>query len=152
MTRSQREANWQGMNWIRQEKRLAIYMRDGLACAYCSEGVEEGVRLTLDHVIPVEKGGSNNSDNLITCCDRCNGAKGERHVAEFIRATAAYLNHEVRAIDIQCHVLDCLARLLPLDQAKVQIAKRGSAAKAVRAMRRYNECEDADCSPAGPVD
>lgn len=32
----------QGMNWIRKDKRLAIYMRDGMACVYCG--------LTLDHL------------------------------------------------------------------------------------------------------
>ena len=29
-----------GSKWIRPEKRMAIYLRDGLACVYCGEGVE----------------------------------------------------------------------------------------------------------------
>lgn len=37
MARSTRKADWQGMNWIRQDKRLAIYLRDGLACVWCGE-------------------------------------------------------------------------------------------------------------------
>lgn len=137
-----REKSWNGMNWIRQEKRLAIYLRDGLACAYCSESVEDGAQLTLDHVIPVEKFGNNEANNLITCCSRCNCAKGERHVAEFIRATAAYLDHDVRAIDIHEHVLRCLASALPLVQAKVMILKRGSAAKAIAAMKEKVTCDE----------
>jgi 5-methylcytosine-specific restriction endonuclease McrA len=43
---------WQGMNWIRQEKRLAIYLRDGLACGYCGDSVENGAKLSLDHLKP----------------------------------------------------------------------------------------------------
>jgi len=128
---NERNANWQGMNWIRQEKRLAIYLRDGMACAYCSAGVEQGARLTLDHIVPVESGGRNAEVNLITACDRCNAAKGVRNLAEFIRATAAYLNNGVLAIDIHRHVLDCCARELDLDRAKLLIAERGSAAKAL---------------------
>jgi len=38
----------QGMNWIRKEKRLAIYLRDGLACGYCGQSIEDGAKLTLD--------------------------------------------------------------------------------------------------------
>lgn len=36
-----RNANWQGMNWIRQEKRYAIYLRDGLACVWCKATIED---------------------------------------------------------------------------------------------------------------
>ena len=32
---------------------------------------------TLDHVIPLSKGGTNAEDNLITCCRSCNSKKGE---------------------------------------------------------------------------
>ncbi|KKK72946.1 hypothetical protein LCGC14_2898780, partial [marine sediment metagenome] len=41
---SRKEKN-QGMNWIRPEKRLAIYLRDGLACCYCGATVEDGTKL-----------------------------------------------------------------------------------------------------------
>lgn len=132
---SNRKDNWQGMNWIRQEKRLAIYLRDGLACVYCSAGVEDGTRLDLDHVLPVAKGGSNRESNLVTACQRCNNAKSARNVAEFIKATAAYLNHGVRPIEIHKHVMDCVKRPLPMVEAKEMIAKRGSAAKVLAAVR-----------------
>jgi 5-methylcytosine-specific restriction endonuclease McrA len=67
----------QGMNWIRLTTRLAIYSRDGFACAYCAEGAESGVGrgLTLDHVVPCELGGSNQPSNLVTACLSCNSAK-----------------------------------------------------------------------------
>jgi hypothetical protein len=65
----------QGSKWIRPAKRLAIYARDGLACAYCGAGVEDGATLTLDHVTPCELGGSNDEGNLVTCCLGCNSAK-----------------------------------------------------------------------------
>jgi|SRR5215471_1682430 len=133
-----RKARWNGMNWIRQEKRLAIYMRDGMACVYCSDAVEDGAQLTLDHVIAVERGGGNEAMNLVTACDRCNKAKGERNLAEFIRATAAYLNQGAKSIEIHKHVWACMKRALPLEAAKQMIELRGSAARAVAAHREQN--------------
>ena len=65
----------QGSKWIRPEKRLSLYHRDGFCCAYCGAAAEEGLYLTLDHVIPCELGGTNNHGNLVTACLSCNSAK-----------------------------------------------------------------------------
>jgi 5-methylcytosine-specific restriction endonuclease McrA len=65
----------QGSKWIRPAKRLAVYARDGLACLYCSATLEGGAKLTLDHVLACELGGSNSESNLVTCCLSCNSAK-----------------------------------------------------------------------------
>ena len=127
-TRTRRDS-WQGMNWIRQEKRLAIYLRDGLACAYCGAGVESGAQLSLDHLIPHSAGGSNHETNLVTCCSRCNSSRGDRPVEEFAQGVAAYLNHGVTADEIVAHVEDCRHRPLPRAEAKQMIARRGSAAR-----------------------
>lgn len=78
-----RQAAWQGMNWCRPSTRLAIYLRDGLACVWCGAGVEEGARLTLDHLKPHSKGGSNAPSNLLTACKRCNDSRGARSAAKF---------------------------------------------------------------------
>ena len=32
--------------------------------------------LTIDHVVPISAGGSNNPSNLMPCCRRCNSSKG----------------------------------------------------------------------------
>lgn len=65
----------QGSKWIRPNKRLAIYLRDGLCCAYCGSTVEDGATLTLDHVLACELGGDNHESNLVTACLSCNSAK-----------------------------------------------------------------------------
>lgn len=124
-----RQQNWLGMNWIRQEKRLAIYMRDGLACAWCGHTVEEGAKLTLDHLTPHCKGGSNHETNLVTSCKRCNDSRGARSIKVFARAVAEYLNHGITAKEILSHVVACAARALDKDAAKEMIERRGSAAK-----------------------
>ena len=66
----------QGSKWIRPEKRLAIYLRDGLACAYCGAKAEDGKPLSLDHLLPCSKGGGNHEGNLVTCCLKCNSRRG----------------------------------------------------------------------------
>ena len=67
-----RDKRWYGQHWIRDNKRAAIYSRDGYACVYCgitSESAErQGIRMTLDHVHPRELGGTHNVGNLVTAC------------------------------------------------------------------------------------
>ena len=120
---------WQGMNWIRQDKRLAIYLRDGMACAYCGASVESGAKLSLDHLTPHSKGGSNDETNLVTCCCRCNSARQTRSVASFARGVAAWLN--VDTSEIVRHVRNCARRNLKRYrvEARQLIARRGSAAR-----------------------
>jgi len=121
----------QGMNWIRREKRLAIYIRDGLACCYCGEGVEDGAKLTLDHLTPHSHGGSNRQTNLVTCCHRCNSSRGNRDYREFADAVAAYLNHGVKAEDIISHIEETSQRQLDVAGAKEIIARRGGFTQAL---------------------
>lgn len=52
-----------------------IRHRDGHRCQSCGKGVNDGVKLHVDHKIPLEWGGSNVDDNLWTLCDVCNLAK-----------------------------------------------------------------------------
>lgn len=51
-----------------------IMVRDGFRCMYCGTSS----KLTIDHVIPVSKGGKNNFDNCVTACQPCNNKKGNR--------------------------------------------------------------------------
>ena len=125
---------WQGMNWIRQEKRLAIYLRDGLSCAYCGASIEDGATLSLDHLTPHSKGGSNQESNLVTCCARCNSSRGTRSVRAFCAAVSGYVNHGVTPEAIERHVRNCAARSLKAHkmEAAMLITRRGSASAALK--------------------
>jgi hypothetical protein len=129
------KGDWQGMNWCRPSTRLAIYLRDGMACVWCREGVEHGTVLTLDHVVAHSRGGSNLPGNLVTACKRCNDSRGARTVPAFARVVAAYLDHGVRAERIRLHVRRCAVRELPRGEALALLARRGSLG-AVLAERR----------------
>lgn len=77
--------DWNGKHWIRDEKRLAIHMRDAFMCMYCGRDMRscEPNELTLDHLIPRSEGGGNDATNLVTACKRCNSSRGLRSYVKF---------------------------------------------------------------------
>ena len=117
--------NRYGRNWIRPEKRLALYLRDGLACVYCGDSLEDGAQLTLDHLRPVSQGGGHDATNLVTACTHCNSSRKARTVRGFCRAVAGYLDHDIEAREIERHVRRCAARTFDTAAAKALIAQRG---------------------------
>jgi 5-methylcytosine-specific restriction endonuclease McrA len=61
--------------------RKAIYERDQYTCYLCGKKFTEG-HLTLDHVVPLSRGGGNSWENLATCCRQCNWDKGDKLLSE----------------------------------------------------------------------
>ena len=57
--------------------RRNVYLRDRWRCQYCGIAVTEKTA-TLDHVVPVSKGGKSNWTNLSTACKKCNWSKGDK--------------------------------------------------------------------------
>lgn len=51
------------------------------ACSYCGSEKE----LSVDHLIPRKKLGSDLSENLISACRSCNSSKGERDMLSWLR-------------------------------------------------------------------
>lgn len=121
-----------GMNWIRKSKRLAIYLRDGLSCVWCGLSVEDGVKLTLDHVIPRSFGGSNDATNLITACVGCNGQRKHYSVRIFATMIARQFHGEVTAYDIVLHVRHAVRQPIDVAEAENLIRRRGGFAAAIK--------------------
>ena len=65
---------------ISDRLRFQILMRDGFTCKACGRSPmnEMGVKLHVDHIIPVSKGGKTTISNLQTLCDRCNLGKSNK--------------------------------------------------------------------------
>lgn len=124
--RGKENNKYQGSKWISREKRLAIYMRDGLACAYCGDSIEEGAHLSLDHLTPYCKAGDHRTQNLVTACVKCNSSRGNRSIGQFAEIVAAYLNRGVTAGDLMAHIGDCIAKPIDIKAVKEIIATRGS--------------------------
>ena len=50
----------------------AILARDNYRCVVCGRGREDGVTLTVDHIVPKDKGGTNTLKNAQTLCSQHN--------------------------------------------------------------------------------
>jgi 5-methylcytosine-specific restriction endonuclease McrA len=57
--------------------RRAVFARDGGRCVYC-----DAPATSLDHVVPRSRGGRHVWENVVSCCRRCNHAKGDRVIAD----------------------------------------------------------------------
>ena len=67
--------------------RRAIFKRDRYRCTYC--GCEVHRRdprhpkyATIDHIVPLSKGGMSIDSNVTTACRECNGKKGNKMPAQ----------------------------------------------------------------------
>ena len=55
--------------------RFAVLRRDGFRCVYCGRGDSDNVKLHLDHLVPVARGGKTEIANLVAACQDCNLGK-----------------------------------------------------------------------------
>jgi len=55
--------------------RKNIIKRDSGCCQYCGD---KAPQMTVDHVIPKNKGGQDTWENLVAACPVCNNRKGQR--------------------------------------------------------------------------
>ena len=60
--------------------RQSIYEAWDYCCGYCGEEAT-----SLDHIVPRFKSGSNNRNNLVPACRRCNQNKASSDVEEWYR-------------------------------------------------------------------
>ena len=59
--------------------RYDILKRDGFRCVICGRTANDGVKLHVDHIIPIAKGGKTVKENLRTLCEECNWGKGDKY-------------------------------------------------------------------------
>lgn len=59
--------------------RHEVFIRDEYTCQYCGKRTRD---LTIDHVIPRNRGGSSTWDNVVSACKSCNHRKAGRTPAE----------------------------------------------------------------------
>jgi CRISPR/Cas system Type II protein with McrA/HNH and RuvC-like nuclease domain len=60
--------------------RMKLYLRDNGICQLCNMPVKFN-EFTIDHIIPVSKGGRNNFDNLQVSHRKCNEEKADKIVS-----------------------------------------------------------------------
>jgi hypothetical protein len=79
MGRSARRSTGSTRRW--RQIREVILRRDQYTCQYCGQDAN-----TVDHIVPISKGGNDLPDNLLAACARCNYSKSDRmHPSVFDR-------------------------------------------------------------------
>lgn len=80
--------------------RRAIKEHFGNTCIYCGELYEQN-ELTLDHVHPRSRGGSDLASNTVCACKACNQKKGSTDWREFMRS---YFDNPLREHIINSYI------------------------------------------------
>jgi 5-methylcytosine-specific restriction protein A len=82
---------------IKRERRKAQELRQSSwwkqqvgrgVCYYCGEKFPKQV-LTMDHVLPIARGGKTSKKNCVVCCKNCNTKKGHHLPVELTLETMA---------------------------------------------------------------
>lgn len=107
------------------EKKEMLKRTNG-KCAKCGKELILGTKdCTVEHIIPISKGGKNEPSNLICMCKSCNLLKGNDIVQP---SWYKYLNEDelpsverlfIRYLKEYCHISD--RNLLPIDQYSMKI-------------------------------
>ena len=80
LTQATRRARIKGNGGkLTREEWLAIVAKYDWRCAYCGKKSE----VTIDHVVPLSRGGRHESSNVLPSCGACNFRKGKRTLREW---------------------------------------------------------------------
>jgi 5-methylcytosine-specific restriction endonuclease McrA len=89
-----------------------VMIRDGFVCQYCGSQME----LTIDHMVPVSRGGKSTFENCVTACKDCNNRKSDKLPSEVQmylkrKPTAPTISEFTRIKAIKAGVYDLLKDL-----------------------------------------
>ncbi|KAI3471484.1 hypothetical protein Pfo_028134 [Paulownia fortunei] len=88
--------------------RKNIFHRDNFTCQYCSCGEN----LTIDHVLPIARGGKWTWENLVAACAKCNSKKGQKTLEEanmkLMKVPKAPKDYDILAIPLTNYAIKML--------------------------------------------
>lgn len=99
-------------------KIMAYQMNDYDVCPYCGRMFNrriKGLNKTIDHIVPVDRGGITVTNNLMICCEDCNIEKNNMDRDEYMKFISleddekyvflAKLNEEIEKMKYSKHLL-----------------------------------------------
>ncbi|KAI4325549.1 hypothetical protein MLD38_030934 [Melastoma candidum] len=106
--------------------RKNILYRDNYTCQYCSSGEN----LTIDHILPISRGGEWTWENLVTACSRCNSRKGQKTIEEahmkLLKVPKAPKDYDIVAIPLTGAAIRSLRRRKGTPEEWLQYLGRSS--------------------------
>lgn len=89
-TGRKREAIQRGASRAERVESAVVFERDGWRCQLCGaptpaslRGTRSPLRPTIDHIVPLSRGGAHTYQNVQCACSRCNGQKAVRTKGQF---------------------------------------------------------------------
>lgn len=62
--------------YFNKAQKIKMLEKSKYRCCHCGKSIDIDNDFSVEHVIPISKGGTNEADNLIALCNRCNSIKG----------------------------------------------------------------------------
>ena len=132
-----------GVRNISASARATVYERDSYTCQFCGLTPEPD-QLSIDHLVPVSRGGLDEITNYVTCCRSCNSRKSNTPLEEFAQRISISIEslpvHGDPVIDNEALPVQIrLLRKRIFDQARqggVNVAGRSGQKKLEKAYRR----------------
>lgn len=78
-----------------QETRMSVYNQSEGRCVYCGRFIPFD-EMTIDHIVPLSKGGTNYEKNLQCCCKECNLMKQDLLECDFNKKMKEILKHQLK--------------------------------------------------------
>lgn len=86
--------------------RAEVIQRANERCEYCQSWMKNAIHtFNIDHIIPLDKGGKSNIENLALSCGGCNSAKSDK-----VTAIDSLTNTDVRNLVVR-FIADTLRNL-----------------------------------------
>jgi len=78
----------------KKSRKKHVLGRDKKTCLVCGLTEDDGVRLTMQHVLPHSKGGETTAQNLVTVCEPCNRKLGIEEVTELYKKAGLHFGYD----------------------------------------------------------
>lgn len=79
----QKRRGSESLDFTHQERKECLIYFGG-ECAYCGHTPKtRHERLTMDHLVPVSRGGTTTGDNIVPACSSCNSSKNDMEFKEW---------------------------------------------------------------------
>jgi hypothetical protein len=121
---------------ISRKERYLVFHGDGFRCRACGLSVEDGAKLTVDHIIPVDWGGPSEMANYQALCEDCNAGK-----QAWVKSNPSDIMKQILALPTVDARIEALFDAFPdqdIPSSTIQLVSKG-ALDWQRAIRRIRE-------------